>query len=141
MRRQAARAGLLRRSAARHAARAVERARTDRAVAGDELARPPSGQGVERHVVDDDDEFADPFGVVGQNGAAERRILRQQPLERGDQREARRNMGFGDRFGERRLPARSRPSFFRSAPAALSRRPDPPAIDRASRAHASRFCC
>jgi len=79
----------------------------DRAVAGagDEEAGEPLGQGVEQYVLDDDDEFADPLGVIAQDGAAERRILGQQPFESGDRHQAGRNVGFGDRFGEHRLLA------------------------------------
>jgi hypothetical protein len=41
---------------------------------------------VEDHVSDDDDALADPFSVVAQNGAAERRIGGPQPIGAVDRR-------------------------------------------------------
>ena len=63
---------------------------------------------MEQHVLDDDDELADPLGVIAQYGAAERRILGEQPLEGRDGDQPRRDVGLGDRLGEHPLVAEQR---------------------------------
>lgn len=60
-------------------------------------AAEPPAEARRVEAVADDDELADPLCRIAERGAAERRILGQQPLQRGD-------LGLGDRLGEHRLP-------------------------------------
>jgi len=56
-------------------------------------AAEPPAEARRVEAVADDDELADPLCRIAERGAAERRILGQQPLQRGD-------LGLGDRLGE-----------------------------------------